>query len=51
VGLWRYHRAGLLGAAADWLRTVVPMGLASAVGAVGGATFVAYIPADALKIA
>jgi hypothetical protein len=29
VGLWRYHRAGLLGAPADWLETVVPMGLAS----------------------
>ena len=51
VGLWRYHRAGLLGAPADWLKTVVPMGLASAVGAVGGAAFVAYVPADALKIA
>jgi uncharacterized membrane protein YfcA len=51
VGLWRYHRAGLLGARADWLRTVVPMGLASAIGAVGGAGFVVYVPADALKIA
>jgi uncharacterized membrane protein YfcA len=51
VGLWRYRRAGLLGEPADWLRTVVPMGLASAVGAIGGAAFVAYVPADALKIA
>jgi uncharacterized membrane protein YfcA len=51
VGLWRYHRAGLLGAPADWLKTVVPMGLASAIGAIGGAASVAYVPADALKIA
>jgi uncharacterized membrane protein YfcA len=51
VGLWRYHRAGLLGAPVDWLNTVVPMGLASAVGAVGGAAFDFSVPADALKIA
>jgi uncharacterized membrane protein YfcA len=51
VGLWRYHRAALLGAPTDWLKTVVPMGLASAIGAVGGAAFVAYVPAEALKIA
>jgi uncharacterized protein len=50
VGLWRYHRAGLLGAAADWRKTVIPMGLALALGAVGGSALVAYAPADALKI-
>ncbi len=50
VGLARYARQGLLFSRSEGLRLVLPMGLGSVIGSMGGGVLAGIIPASALKV-